>query len=127
MDHVTKTVKSNQKGIQCDHCDLWYHTKCCSIGDEMYNILANSSCVWLCPLVSCGLPSFSDSLPNPSTASRHQKFLQVIDDYSLSQHVKASTRPISGRVLDLLLSTYSNYIGDTSNDSGLSDHLAVIL
>ena len=357
-----KPVKRSQKGIQCDHCDLWYHTKRCSIGDEIYNILANSSCVWLCP--SCGLPSFSDSLPeasldtqnsfsslesltlklsfptspssgtnngtsngssngtsngtsnrtsngtsnrtqqqqqppsfkstkvsrqknkirgmilncnglkgsdhiakfqalldlhnpdfvlgtesklcsnissysifppnytvfrkdrnrfgggifqaiksdlicveefdfavddceiiwtslklancktlflssyyrppnsssdsldhlsesirqvfakvpnhpniiiggdfnlgdidwdtpvptpnNPSTASRHQKFLQIIDDYSLSQHVKASTRPISGKVLDLLLATYPNAIGDTSNVSGLSDHLAVI-
>ena len=30
---------------------------------------------------------------NLSTASRHQKFLQIID-YSFSQHVKASTRPI---------------------------------
>ena len=59
-----KLVKRNQKGIQCDHCDLWYHTKCCSIGDEIYNILANSPCVWLCP--SCGLPSFSDSLPEAS-------------------------------------------------------------
>ena len=28
-----KPVKRNQKGIQCDHCDLWYHTKCCYIGD----------------------------------------------------------------------------------------------
>ena len=59
-----KPVKRNQKGIQCDHCDLWYHTKCCSIGDEIYNIFANSSCVWLCR--SCGLPSFSNSLPEAS-------------------------------------------------------------
>ena len=51
-----KAVKRNQKGIQCDHCDLWYHTKCCSIGDEMYQILANSSCTWIC--VDCGLPLF---------------------------------------------------------------------
>lgn len=30
------------------------------LGDEMYRILANSSCTWMC--VDCGLPSFSDSL-----------------------------------------------------------------
>ena len=63
---------------------------------------------------------------NSSTASRHQKFLQVVDDYSLSQHVKAPTRPISGKVLDWLLTTYPNAISGTSNVTGLSDHLAVI-
>ena len=40
--------------------------------------------------------------------------------------MKASTRPTSGKVLDLLLSTYPNAVGDTSNVSGLSDHLAVV-
>ena len=60
-----KPVKRNQKGIQCDHCDLWYHTKCCSVGDEMYHILANSSCTWMC--VNCGLPRFSDSLFDTSS------------------------------------------------------------
>ena len=55
-----KPVKKNQKGIQCDQCNLWYHTKCCAVGDDSYYLLANSSCSWLC--VSCGLPSFSNSL-----------------------------------------------------------------
>jgi len=63
---------------------------------------------------------------NPSTASRHQKFLQIIHDYAFFQHVKAFARPISGKVLDLLLSTYPNAISDASNVSALSDHLAVI-
>ena len=63
---------------------------------------------------------------NSSTVSRHQKFLQIVDDYSLSQHVKAPTRPISGKVLDLLLAIYPNAISGTSNVTGLSDHLAVI-
>lgn len=40
--------------------------------------------------------------------------------------MKAPTRPISGKVLDLLLATYPNAIGDPSNVCGLSDHLAVI-
>lgn len=29
-----KPVKKNQKGFQCDHCNLWYHTKCCAVGDD---------------------------------------------------------------------------------------------
>ena len=40
--------------------------------------------------------------------------------------MKGFTRPISGKVLDLLLSTYPNAISDTPNVSGMSDHLAVI-
>ena len=54
-----KPVKSNQKGIQCDYCDRWYHSKCC-MNDLIYDALANSSCLWIC--CDCGLPSFSTSL-----------------------------------------------------------------
>lgn len=49
-----QTVRANQ----CDNCDLWYQTKCCSGCDKMYHILASSP--WVC--VDCGLPSFSNSL-----------------------------------------------------------------
>ena len=63
---------------------------------------------------------------NSNTATQHQKFLQITDDYSLSQHVKVPTRPVSGKVLDLLLTTYPNAVGDPSTITGLSDHLAVV-
>ena len=52
-----KPVKNNQKGLQCDSCDLWYHTNCCRVNDIVYNALANSSCSWIC--CGCGLPNFS--------------------------------------------------------------------
>ena len=55
-----KPVKNNQKGLQCDSCDLWYHTNCCRVNDIVYNALANSSCSWIC--CGCGLPNFSSSL-----------------------------------------------------------------
>ena len=53
-------VKSNQNGLQCDSCDTWYHTRCCSIGDETYTNLANTSCTWIC--CECNMPNFSRSL-----------------------------------------------------------------
>lgn len=62
-----KPVKRNQKGIQCDNCDKWYHNKCCHIDDTIYNTLANSSCSWIC--CNCGLPSFSSSLFNSTLDS----------------------------------------------------------
>ena len=54
----SKPVRTN--GIQCDSCDKWYHAKCCSASRNMFNLLTNSSCVWIC--CNCGLPNFSSSL-----------------------------------------------------------------
>ena len=54
-----KPVKINQKGICCDSCDRWFHTRCCGVGDHMYNILSVSSCTWIC--CACGFPNFYNS------------------------------------------------------------------
>lgn len=51
---------------------------------------------------------------NPNTAAQHQKFLQIVDDYSLTQHVKACARPTSGKILYLLFTNYPNAIGEPS-------------
>lgn len=63
---------------------------------------------------------------NPNTAAQHQKFFQIVDDYPLTQHVKACTRPTSGKILYLLFTNYPNAIGEPSTETGLSDHTAVI-
>jgi len=47
---------------------------------------------------------------NLTTASQHNKFLHLMDDFSLTQHIKAPMRPVSEKTLDLLLSTYPNSI-----------------
>ena len=52
--------------------------------------------------------------------------MHILDDYSLSQHVKVPTRPAFGKTLDLLLSTYPNSVSNVFMSSGLRDHLAVI-
>jgi len=44
-----KAVKSGQKGVQCDWCDSWYHTQCCSIGDDAYNCIGVEEGIkWYC-------------------------------------------------------------------------------
>jgi len=60
-----KPVKSNQRGIQCDSCNIWYHIRCMSMNISTYDALANSSCVWEC--TGCGLLNFSNSLLDSST------------------------------------------------------------
>ena len=66
----------------------------------------------------CEIPTTS----NHSTASQHNKLLHLMDDYSLTQHVKVPTRPASGKTLDLLLSTYPNSVSGVFTSPGLSDH-----
>ena len=67
----SKAVRSNQRAVQCDSCDVWYHVKCMQMSTHVYEALANSSCIWEC--VVCGLPNFSSSL----FESSHSK-LQII-------------------------------------------------
>ena len=52
-----KSVKNNQKGICCDDCDSWVHSKCAGISNAAYNTLASSSDDWFCSecLAPCGL------------------------------------------------------------------------
>ena len=44
----SKPIMRNQRGIQCDNCDRWFHTSCYTIGDQTYETLGTSSCVWIC-------------------------------------------------------------------------------
>ena len=39
-------VKSNQRGIHCDRCDLWTHASCGGVGQEEYEGLCGE---WYCP------------------------------------------------------------------------------
>ncbi|XP_048588419.1 uncharacterized protein LOC125572237 [Nematostella vectensis] len=56
----SKPVRINQRGIQCDFCDIWSHIRCLNMNTIIYDALANSSCVWEC--CACGMPNFSSSL-----------------------------------------------------------------
>ena len=38
-----KPVKSNQKAIQCDFCDLWIHLKCTKLTVSEYNLMSKSN------------------------------------------------------------------------------------
>lgn len=52
-----QSVKCNQKGVACDSCELWYHTKCMGISDTMYYSFNNVS--WHCN--NCGKPNIHSS------------------------------------------------------------------
>ena len=62
-----KPVKSNQKGIQCDGCDRWFHIKCGHLPSDIYSKLSNSNDPWFCS--TCCLPPLSDSFFNSPSHS----------------------------------------------------------
>ncbi len=64
-----KPVKRNQKGIACDTCDKWYHTKCLRMSDAMYfNLAEDESLPWECRHCECPF-SFTESFFNASSTS----------------------------------------------------------
>lgn len=57
-----KAVRSNQRGISCDGCELWTHTRCCRVPEGEYQRLASlGTFTWRCPSCICTELPFSDS------------------------------------------------------------------
>ena len=103
----TMSVLESHKGVQCDSCDLWFHTSCCQISDSSYCRLANSTCIWICP--NCGLHNlasfsvFGGSDSTLNTSNSFQPLLYEYDSIANNVHInhplasstptKASTPP----------------------------------
>ena len=43
-----KTVGKNAKGVQCEHCLLWFHCACENVSDETYKILGQEKVHFYC-------------------------------------------------------------------------------
>jgi hypothetical protein len=52
-----KNVNWNAKSLQCDGCDIWYHTKCSNVPPHIYKALQGNNLSWI--FFQCGLPNFS--------------------------------------------------------------------
>ena len=50
-----KGCRSNQRAIQCDQCDRWFHAKCLHMSQEEYSRLGEPSLTWYCH--TCLLPT----------------------------------------------------------------------
>jgi len=67
----SKPVKSNQKGIQCEVCNFWLHTRCIGIPDDEYRQLQSSVDPWCCKrCVNEALP-FADVPADDSIYGKH--------------------------------------------------------
>ena len=66
------------------------------------------------------------SISSSNSAQQSNKFLHLVRDFSLKQHVQTRTRPQLGKILDLVFSIFPNSMSCVSTVTGISDHLAVI-
>lgn len=65
-------VRSNQKGIFCDVCGMWFHTRCIGLSNDEYSSLQASPDAWACRrCLSEALPFHSSSCP-PSPSPTNQ-------------------------------------------------------
>ena len=80
--------------MQCDECDIWYHTSCMGVTSLNYEVLANSNISWTC--CNCGIPNFSTSLFSQWTIEFTNSFstlsnLSKCDDLPTSPPVATSS------------------------------------
>ena len=59
---------------------------------------------------------------NNSTASKHNKLLEITNDFGLQNMVNDPTRIASGNILDLILTSNPSIIINTHTTPGMSDH-----
>lgn len=87
-----KTVRINQRGICCDSCNIWFHTKCLNLSSTTYKAIQSSNLSWIC--CSCGLPNFASSLFDDSSSlecSNSFSSLSSLQDTSLNNNTFSPT------------------------------------
>ena len=76
----------------------------------------------------CNLPDINWSkqqITNNRTASKHNKLLEIINEFGLQNMMNNPTRSDSGNILDLILTSNPSIIVNTHTTPGMSDHEAV--
>ena len=97
----SKRVTWKAKAIQCEDCEVWYHSNCANIGPKTYSYLGRSSVVWICN--TCRIPneatctfldldSFSSSNP-----------FGELSEYSEQTHTSTPIRNLNLKTQDLNL------------------------
>ena len=62
---------------------------------------------------------------NNSTSSKHNKLLEITNEFELQNMVNDPTRITSGNILDLILTSNPSIIINTHTTHGMSDHESV--
>ena len=63
---------------------------------------------------------------NSQTAAKHNKLIEIIGEFGLTNMVNEPTLLYSGNILDIVLTSYSPLISTINTVTGMSDHEAIL-
>ena len=85
----SKIVKRTQKSIACDLCDKWYHIKCVSMGDQVFDCYATDDQLeWTCS--RCVLQDISTTAFDTSFSSDSDTSVNVPPHKSKAKRLRIS-------------------------------------
>ena len=71
----SKGCRRNQKAIECDHCENWYHMKFINMANLEFLHLTNPKASWICTACICPLASGMSSSNESEASDRYKQFI----------------------------------------------------
>ena len=86
----SKICRRNQKAIQCDECDAWYHAKCMGMSNTEYANLCSPSTTWSC--TNCLFPMAPDICTEDANSSPAD-LQDTLEDHNIRSPIQCQTLP----------------------------------
>ena len=86
----SKICRRNQKAIQCDECDTWYHAKCMDMSNTEYANLCNPSSTWSC--TNCLFPMAPD-ICTEDVSSSSTDLQDTPEEHNIRSPMQCQTMP----------------------------------
>ena len=81
-------VTFEQDAICCDGCDVWSHKHCLNMSTTLFDHLANTDVMWICPL--CSNPNYSAILFNSPVTEHSNQFATLAESMQRQSRSKLS-------------------------------------
>ena len=86
----SKICRRNQKAIQCDECDTWYHAKCMDMSNTEYANLCNPSSTWSC--TNCLFP-MAPNICTEDVSSSSTDLQYTPEEHNIRSPMQCQTMP----------------------------------
>ena len=73
----------------CNASDIWFHANCENINSNLYDILAESSCSWIC--TKCGCTNYTNLNSQSLSSFKTENRFQNLDESREPNHAQTMT------------------------------------